>query len=455
MLATLRPTPLILVGRDDVPRVLVAQELRVGGADRKRRVEVRVLTGGQRIVDEDQVPACVPEVAEVTDSCARGRHRVDKHLPALFLETGVVREKERPALDDRTADGGAVLVAIERRLRVDDEVAVHLHFANEEVARVEGVVAHVLERGAVEGVRPRLGRDRNDAGATAELGGENAGEDLELADLLDRRRDDDGVERILVIVDAVDEPAVGVRLVPEGVEVRRAARVECARAREVFAGLTGRDARCQVDQRREVPAVERQLLDRPFLDDGADFRRVGPDDRRLGHDGGRFLNPADFERHVDAGPLVDLQDDALTDRFFEALDIDFDRVGPWHQKRRRIVTGLVGDVGGGRPFVHFADRDGRAGDDAAGVAHRSDNGPGRDLGGNRRAAVGGNHSGENQREEPCLRHYSSSLQSSEADSSRPEREIWVRAGDCHRPDLKSSFRCWFMVQGSWFRVQGH
>ncbi len=58
-----------LVSRDDVARILVAQELRVGGADREPRVEVRVEPRGQRIVDEDQVPARVPEVAEVTDPC--------------------------------------------------------------------------------------------------------------------------------------------------------------------------------------------------------------------------------------------------------------------------------------------------------------------------------------------------------------------------------------------------
>ena len=47
----------------------------------------------------------------------------------------------------------------------------------------------------------------------------------------------------LVVVDAVDEPGIGVRLMPEGVEVRRASRVERARTRQVLASLSRRDAR--------------------------------------------------------------------------------------------------------------------------------------------------------------------------------------------------------------------
>ena len=61
--------------------------------------------------------------------------------------------------------------------------------------------------------------------------------------------------------------------------------------------------------------------------------------------------PADFERDVDAGPLVDLQVDSFTDGFLEALDVDFDRVGAGHEERRRIVAVLVRDVAGGRPLL--------------------------------------------------------------------------------------------------------
>ena len=155
------------------------------------------------------------------------------------------------------------------------------HFPHEKVPGVERVVAQVLEHRAVEHVASRLGRDRDDARAAAELRREDAGEHLELADLFHRRRDDHGVERVLVVVDAVDQPRVGVGLMAERVEVRRAARIEGAGARQVLAGLSRRDARRQVHKGREVPAVQRQLLDRALLDDGADFRRIRAQQRRL------------------------------------------------------------------------------------------------------------------------------------------------------------------------------
>ena len=117
----------------------------------------------------------------------------------------------------------------------------------------------------------RLGRHRDDAGAAAELRREHPRQHLELAHLLDRGRDDHGVERVLVVVDAVDQPGVRVGLMAERVEVRGAAGIERAGARQVLAGLPGRDARRQVDERREVAAVQRQLLDRPLLDDRADL----------------------------------------------------------------------------------------------------------------------------------------------------------------------------------------
>ena len=97
---------------------------------------------------------------------------------------------------------------------------------------------------------------------------------------------------------------------PERVEVRRAARVEGAGARQVLAGLPGREPGRQVDEGREVPAVQRQLLDRPLLDDRADLRRIGAQQRRLGRDGRGLLDAADLERDVDARALIDLEDHA-------------------------------------------------------------------------------------------------------------------------------------------------
>jgi hypothetical protein len=118
---------------------------------------------------------------------------------------------------------------------------------------------------------------------------------LELARLLDRRRDDHGVERELVVVDAVDEPGVGVGLVAQGVEVGGPAWVERAGAGQILACLPRRDAWHEVDERCEVAPVERQFLDGRLLDDGADLGGVGADDRRAGHHGRLLFDSADLE----------------------------------------------------------------------------------------------------------------------------------------------------------------
>src|SRR4051812_20713856 len=103
----------------------------------------------------------------------------------------------------------------------------------------------------------------------------------------------------------------------ERVEVRRAARVERARARQVLPGLAWGNAWREVDERREVPPVQRQFLDRALLDHGADFRGIGAEEWRRCDDGGCFLQPPDLERDVDARALIHLQDDAVAHPFLE------------------------------------------------------------------------------------------------------------------------------------------
>ena len=88
------------------------------------------------------------------------------------------------------------------------------------------------------------------------------------------------LNEVLVVVDAVNQPAVGVRLVPQGVEIRGAAGVERARAREVLARLPRRDAWREIHERGEVSAIQRQLTDGALLNHGANLGRVGPDEGR-------------------------------------------------------------------------------------------------------------------------------------------------------------------------------
>src|SRR6185312_4611424 len=114
-----------LVLRNDVAGVLIPQELCVGGADRFGRIKVRIRPRRERIVYEDEVAARVAKVAEVTVARQRGWHRVHEYLTALLFQPRVIGEKERSVVsvvdagyDQRTADGAAELMAIERRNRI-------------------------------------------------------------------------------------------------------------------------------------------------------------------------------------------------------------------------------------------------------------------------------------------------------------------------------------------------
>ena len=286
-------------------------------------------------------------------------------------------------MHERAAERAPELVPIERRHRILDQRAIRLHgLADEEIAGVEGVVAQELVAGAAQLIRARLRGHRDDAGATAELRREHAGQDLEFTHLLDRWHDDEGVEGELVVVDAVDHPRIGVRLRPERIEVGGAARVEGARTGEVLARLARCDPRCQVHERGEVPAVQRQFLDRHLLDDRAGLRGIGAHDRRTRDHRGGLFDRAHFERHVDAHAVGDLQDDAGTDPGLESLELHLHLVGPGHQERRGIDAAPVGHERRGRVPVDLADRDLCAGNDLTGrVADGPGDAPGRDLGG--------------------------------------------------------------------------
>src|SRR6185436_4415590 len=148
-----------------------------------------------------------PEVGDRRGAAGRGARLVEERLagagpreagevPVLLI---VVREVERAIGLDRPADAQAELLAVLVRLE-----------RGEEVLGLERIVAQEVEALAVDLVGPRSGDgvDRA-AGGAAELGGEVADADLELADrrLADRVRRARAAaglgEQRLVVVDAV------------------------------------------------------------------------------------------------------------------------------------------------------------------------------------------------------------------------------------------------------------
>src|SRR5262249_14033416 len=138
--------------RDASVRAGVREELQDA---HRRRIEprhrdliVRERLTGQRIAHRG--------AAEVSGALLRRRHRRRQRRPDV-LEIGALPagEEEGLAALTRAAEEAAVLLPLQK-----------IFLGGEEIPRVEGTVAEVVERAAVEGVGSRA-RDRVDHGAGA------------------------------------------------------------------------------------------------------------------------------------------------------------------------------------------------------------------------------------------------------------------------------------------------
>ena len=83
----------------------------------------------------------------------RIRHAGERHHAYSFALAFVIREEKRLILDDRTAYGRAELIVLERRLRLVVEIEI--------IARIQNVVAEIIEEIAVKIVGSALGDDIN------------------------------------------------------------------------------------------------------------------------------------------------------------------------------------------------------------------------------------------------------------------------------------------------------
>ena len=91
----------------------------------------------------------------------------------------------------------------------------------------------------------------------------------------------------------------------------------------------------------EVAAVERKVFNRLALDDLADRRGVGLDQRRRTGDLHRLRHFPDFQREVDASHLIHFETN-VTRYLAESFFLDAHAVFAGRQKRQRVVTLLVG-----------------------------------------------------------------------------------------------------------------
>ena len=318
--------------------------------------------GGERVVDRG-------DLTEVSAPHPLCRYRRHEH-PADFLpEAVVVGKKEGAVLDDRTADGPAELVLLERRLGLPGTIG-------EEVVRIKAVVAQEAVGHAVEGVAARLG-DHVDLSARVAslLGRVEIGLDLEFLDRLDVGTHHDHQRQPGVVVDAVVQIVVGVLAVPVHEQFGAGTQVVGARAahdRAAHAAAGPRNSGRQRRELHEVAAVQRQLLNLPLLDDRPEDRRLGLEQRGPAHNLDGFAHQPHRQLQVDLGALVDLQLDARPLDLAKPRELDAQAVQPGRQRREAVRSAVAsrGDAGDAGGFVGHGDGDARD-DAAAGIANGS------------------------------------------------------------------------------------
>ncbi len=325
-----------LAGRADAARG-VRLRIELGQDVGRRRVPAtgrddvaRERLAGQRVVDG------AVDLGEVALAHLRRGHGREVGLAGPDAQALVVGEEERLVLDDRPAEGGAELVLREVRLRAAGLV-------QEEVVRIEAIVAQELEHAAVEVVRARLDLQVHDAAERlTELGRVGAGLDLELLERVDAREDHDRLQPGLVVVDAVEHVVVVAGALAVGRERRRRAPGERARAVDVRARAAAQDAGHRARQADEVAAVEGQRLDLLLDDRGAEIGGCRLQQRRLGLDLDDLGHRPELEREVHAHPLVDADVDVREGDRLEAGQAGGHGVGARGQRRGRVLALGIG-----------------------------------------------------------------------------------------------------------------
>ena len=271
--------------------------------------------------------------------------RVELRLPGadgdelVFLRALDRTEEMDFVLDDRSADGGAELVAAVVRLGRALGVVGGLL---EPVHRVQRLVAEVLEGLAADQVGAALGRNRDDAaGGPAIFGRGVAQVHLELADGVLRKVLSRLARARLFVPQAVDQERAGV-----GERAGAEIRVELPRPHGVLA-RAGHEQR----ERHGLSRRQRQRLDLLLRDDA---RHVGPgrfDHRRLAGDGQRLLDPLQLHRDVVRHFEADRQRDVFQVHDRKAPQFRFHVVPAGRQSRHAVPT--VGFAHGGANHAGF------------------------------------------------------------------------------------------------------
>ena len=331
----------------------------VGGDDVARERLAR-----DRVVDDPR------RGAVVATPHGGARHRVVEHQALPLAHALVAGEEERAAAHDRAAQRRAELLALQL-----------LGLAREEVARIEGVVAHEVEEGAVELVGAGLGGGVERAARLAELGGVGALLHLELLERVDRRLDQRAALVMVGDVGAIEHER---GLAAADAADRGARDVVGADAEQVAAARQQDRARRQARQLVEAAPVQRQVHDLGVGDDVTERARLAVEERCAARDDGALGQGAERELDVGAGRLPDLDGDRFHDGGLEAVDGDRDAIDAGIERRDDVVTLIARDDGTGKAgggVRHDHRRPGYGG--LLGVGDGADDAAGTQLGGGR------------------------------------------------------------------------
>ena len=361
------------VGRDDVARERIADE--AAGAIRAR---------GQGVVDDDELPCCVPRLREVAVALERGGHREHVVTRAPLQVIVLAEPEERAVADDGTANRAGPAVVVLRRFRAarplgeEQLSAGPLRLVEEEGAAVPLVRAG--SRGDVEDA----------AGGAAHVGVVGLHLDAHVLECFSRRRPRRAVDEVRDR-DALDEIRVAtprpaaerqerrVRLILIADELRVAGLNHVRRGDRRVKGVAAEDR-----QRRDVLGGERRRH----------RGRGALDQRRLAAHGDLLRQPAYFEREVLHHLLLRRQLQAGSLLGPEPRERGTQGVGAGQHAGEDVLAHFVGDYGS-RRARGFVDQGhlGR-GDDALRVADDAAN----------RALVGLRESRGRGREKDNRRH---------------------------------------------------
>src|SRR5690242_10635133 len=296
----------------------------------------RAVQGSREIfVDRrsNRVGQCTYDRLTPLGGLRNNRHRIGLRNEALPL---IGSREEEVILPDGASQGSAKLIKPQLSgFCVDVRIAGGLA---EEVVGIELVVAEKLVDAAVEGVGAGLGDDVDDGrSAVAILRGHIQGEFLEFLDDVGVGGGDDAAAQALVR-SPVDQ---------ESVEVRAQAIDHSAVT--IFKGNALRvdGAGGQLDQVKDVAAVEREVGDLASPDGGRKARVIGLHLHGASFDGDGLRSLADFELEIDGADGAGVEIDAGLHGGLESRGLDSDVVAADEEFRgaeQSFTIRFVGDA---------------------------------------------------------------------------------------------------------------